>query len=1031
MKLSVPKLQIWLVLLLAAIFAGAVALIVSALTPGFHLEISMTSSRGGTARAFYDIGAGIIERHSARIPLQSGPRILYRFPLPEGDFRAIQFHPADRGNCDIVLHSVRIVDLFGRPVRDFSTRDLVAGHGISRFEVAGSEVKLSLGPGDNDPILVLSPGLAVSLRGTASSRWIYGLRLFFVSFLPLAVAGIAWLAFAPQLWRKVEPRYSRIAEWGRGHPRRAILILSIISVVVSCYPVVFLGRSFVSANIVPMLYPGPPTLPGHHDTRSENFKGSDTGAMMWYYVPIAFVQSRALARDAELPLWNRYNSGGVTLLGQGQSMFGDPLHMLVVAAAGEAWAWDLKFLLAKILFCWGLGLAVYASSRHLTVALLLACSSAFIGFFAFRFNHPAFFSLCYAPWLVLGWIEITRAATPRAGARWALVLLLATWAEVNSGTVKESYMLLLNLHGCGFLIFLLAATTHRSRKLIHLGIAGAGFLLISAPVWLTFFDALQKAHVVNKEAALVFQIQPGLLVGLFDDIFYRVLNPINLVYDPSANFLILLGCMFAIIYFRSLVRNRIFVAVGLAALCSLALVFGVVPPQLIERIPMIKNIWHVDNTFSCGLIIELVVLAGFGFKFYLERGIRRGWKMDLTLLTLVLLTIFGSYLGLTHALQRPPNNFAPLAQTGALNAFFYLYCFSLIVALLALPWLVRALVRRSSFAFLVAPFVVLGLICLHWRHGFQLNTGVAQIDDYVVNPAPRLDLRAASRAIDFIESQPGVYRTVGVGGVLFPGFNGIPGLESIYGPDALMNPHYHELLLSAGIKKDWGWRWIVERENLKTALPLYNLLNVRYFLDMLVKDRPAVIEGSPTRLDLEISQNEGAWPRAFFSEKARSYDRVDEFVQMLRQENSHPFAAIQNGEATGPTAEGFASATLDGAASSPVVPAHDYQLTNNTTTFTIDAPAPGVAVLTEAYLAGDFNVRVNGTPATYFRVNHAFRGVTLPAAGKYVISYSYWPKHFTVSLLMAAFGASLLGGWMIVTFRRALPAREDELLAPG
>ena len=334
----------------------------------------------GTARAFYDIGAGINERHSARIALQSGPRTLYRFPLPEGDFRAIQFHPVDRGNCDIVLHSVRIVDLFGRPVRDFSTRDLVAGHGISRFEVAGNEVKLSLGPGDNDPILVLSPGLAVSLRGAASSRWIYGLRLFFVSFLPLSVAGIAWLAFAPQLWRKVEPRYSRIAEWGRGHPRRAILILSVISVVVSCYPVVFLGRSFVSANIVPMLYPGPPTLPGHHDTRSENFKGSDTGAMMWYYVPIAFVQSRALARDAELPLWNRYNSGGVTLIGQGQSMFGDPLHILVVAAAGEAWAWDLKFLLAKILFCWGLGLAVYASSRHLTVALLLACSSAFIGF---------------------------------------------------------------------------------------------------------------------------------------------------------------------------------------------------------------------------------------------------------------------------------------------------------------------------------------------------------------------------------------------------------------------------------------------------------------------------------------------------------------------------------------------------------------------------------------------------------------------------------------------------------------------------
>jgi hypothetical protein len=468
----------------------------------------------------------------------------------------------------------------------------------------------------------------------------------------------------------------------------------------------------------------------------------------------------------------------------------------------------------------------------------------------------------------------------------------------------------------------------------------------------------------------------------------------------------------------------------LAALCSLALVFGVIPPALIERIPMVNHIWHVENTFSCGLIIELVVLAGFGFKFYLERGIQREWKRDLTLVALVLFAIFGSYLGLTHAWQRPPNNFAPLAQTGAVNAFFYLYCFSLVAALLALPWLVRALARRSSFTFLIVPFVVVGLICLHWRHGFQLNTEVAAIDDYVVNPAPRIDLRAGSLAIDFIQNQPGVYRTVGVGSVLFPGFNGIPGLESIYGPDALMNPYYHELLLSAGIKQDWSWRWIVERENLKTALPLYNLVNVRYFLEMPGGVRP-LIEGAAKRLDLEISQNEGVWPRAFFAGNVRSYDRVDEFVQMLRQEDSHPFAAVQKGETTGLTAEALIPGNSVSAPTSLVVPARDYQLTNNTTTFTIDAPGPGVAVLTEAYLAGDFRVSVNGAAADYFRVNHAFRGVALPAAGKYVVSYSYWPKHFTASLLMAGLGAILLGAWMIVTFRRAGPAPETELLSAG
>ena len=71
-----------------------------------------------------------------------------------------------------------------------------------------------------------------------------------------------------------------LAAWGRCHPRRAILILSIISVVVSCYPVVFFGRSFVSANSVPMLYASIPTLPGHTEMETENFKGSDAGAII-------------------------------------------------------------------------------------------------------------------------------------------------------------------------------------------------------------------------------------------------------------------------------------------------------------------------------------------------------------------------------------------------------------------------------------------------------------------------------------------------------------------------------------------------------------------------------------------------------------------------------------------------------------------------------------------------------------------------------------------------------------------------------
>src|ERR1019366_855507 len=107
-----------------------------------------------------------------------------------------------------------------------------------------------------------------------------------------------------------------------------------------------------------------------------------------------FVQHRALA-GGELPLWNRYNSCGSPLLGQGQSMFGDPLHLFVILADGASWAWDLKFLIAKWGFALALGLLVLAVTRHLPAALIVSAAAPFVGFFVYRINHPAFFSMCY------------------------------------------------------------------------------------------------------------------------------------------------------------------------------------------------------------------------------------------------------------------------------------------------------------------------------------------------------------------------------------------------------------------------------------------------------------------------------------------------------------------------------------------------------------------------------------------------------------------------------------------------------------
>lgn len=385
--------------------------------------------------------------------------------------------------------------------------------------------------------------------------------------------------------------------------------------------------------------------------------------------------------------------------------------------------------------------------------------------------------------------------------------------------------------------------------------------------------------------------------------------------------------------------------------------------------------------------------------------------MDYGLLVLALFALLGAYLGFTRATHRIPNDFA-LPEQAAPNTFLYLYVFSLVAAMLLLPWLARAIVRRSRYARVAIPGLVLCLFFLHWRQGLHLETGSPKIDDYVVNPWPRTDFQAPSAAMDLVQNQPGVFRTVGFGSVLFPGVNGMLGVESIYGPDPLANPYYHELLASAGVRQEWSWRWIVERTNLR-PLPLYRMLNVRYLLDMPPRTPPETNAIRRPPLDLDVSRNEGDWPRAFFVSALGRYERLDQFLELLHQADSHPFAAAQIDDGTVPAMDQTVAETPASA-----VPARDYRLTNNTTTFAIDAPAAGVAVLTEAYVPGDFRVTLNGAPADYFRVNHAFRGVRIPGPGTYIVSYSYWPRHFTLSLVMAGIGSLILVAWMVTTLRR-------------
>ena len=92
------------------------------------------------------------------------------------------------------------------------------------------------------------------------------------------------------------------------------------------------------------------------------------------------------------------------------------------------------------------------------------------------------------------------------------------------------------------------------------------------------------------------------------------------------------------------------------------------------------------------------------------------------------------------------------------------------------------------------------------------------------------------------------------------------------------------------------------------------------------------------------------------------------------------------------------------------LPASNYSLTANTTTFVVHATSAGVAVLSESFLAADFRATLNGTPVPYFRVNHAFKAVAIPSAGTWTVSFRYVPARWTLAWTLTGLGLVVVAG---------------------
>ena len=778
-----------------------------------------------------------------------------------------------------------------------------------------------------------------------------------------------------------EPKARGLASWilrqGARHPVLAIAFVSLLAVFINCYPVIFCGKSFVSPVCVngALVYDWWPPLPGMQPTPRVLQHDSDTGAMMWWGVPTGFIESRSILQQGELPLWNRYGHAGDVLLGQAVSMLGDPLHLIVIVGHGSAAAWDMKFLAAKFLFCLGFGWLILRLLGNRPLSLIYAALAAYCGAYIFIDNHPAFFVLTYAPWILLSAIGLFDLRSERH-IRWGLVWLLANFACFNAGHLEVALDLIGGLN-LAALVHSLAQHEDFFRLKKVLGRLAAWTLLflgLTAPFWMTFWVALKDSHTAHDHVAVI-QLPPTSLPGAFDDIFYHLLNGYYVRRAPGTSLLVLVGCLLSALRWRQLKSERFFwVNTGALALWG-GFVFGWVPPFIIAMIPFLNRVGHVQSDFSFLLVIHLTIQSAYGFKSLEKAETFRRAALDFILAGVILEAMVLAYC-FANSIWSIHWSYLCLAAAGAMGApllFKYL----------------KSRERQASVAGWTA-IIMLGFVP-NYRFGLYTSGDAGR----VMLPGPREVLDAHSPAIDKIKSNASApFRVVGLGWILMGDYSAVYGLEDIRSCAPVSNGKFIEIIRNfPGMRFNETDGWLIEVVDPSRARPLLNLLNVKYLLANPSKP----VSGQPDfsiadRSDFLVLSNSQAWPRAFFSSRIIPVSSTEEFIQQLLQSGSRPFIAINSEEIQ----KQSSLQTLADEKAADISPATNYHLLPNSTAFDIHAAKAGVVCLTEGQ-AKDFTATANNEPKPVLTVNRAFKGIYLDAPGDYHIEFTYRPRHWRLA----------------------------------
>lgn len=845
-----------------------------------------------------------------------------------------------------------------------------------------------------------------------------------VTLFQFVVWAIVWGMVVIALSRLTRLLHRRLPHMSGRQKTPMVFAAAIAGCLLACSPVIFLGQSFLAPNNGPtsFFYDGCPTVPAQTDCRPEATPGADTGAMDWYFFPITSVGERAVNQDGEFPLWNRYGSAGVSIIGQGQAMIGDPFTWLQWAVGTDAWSFDVKFVLLRVVFATALGLSVLATTGAAWPSMLTAFAANFIGFFNYRVNHTEIFTICYAPLITLCWIKLVHSDSSRQGFWWLAGLLGANWLVLNSGTAKEAYMAIAVLNAAGALHFLMSGRGARDRTflpfLLMLAISGVCFAAMVMPVFGLFLEGLANGRTAyDAPAALQFSFYQALLFA--DPLVHGLLDG---RFAVASNSVLLIGCLAALLTLLGpeLAACRgAAISMTIAAAVCFALGFGIVPEDTVLAIPFVRNIVHLQSTFGAILLVPTSVLAGLGFHVIsLRLRAGTGGKLFFWLAIVFLALCLG--MSLSFAWQQPQK----IILLGALLVFLLIPAFLVVWLLLSIPG------RQMNFAGAAACTLAM-ILALGRGADFPPTSPTGA--DLLFEPGQRVSLITppgiVTRLKERIAHEPA--RVIGVGDTLVPGYSAALGLENISGPDAVQVNTFRQLTDALGLPYVWGWWMYFDGSGVERHAAVLDLLGVRHVFSSNPVEK---LQSVDQDLRVMLYERKSAWPRAYFSDRVETHAGLDALAVRIKDGHPTPFVSIAVSDDMAMAQTQVVRALNMGAPH--IIPATNYVLTANTTRFRITAPSQGVVYLGEVNIPGDFTAILNGGEVPIFSANHAFKGIVLPGAGTYDIQVSYWPAHLKTYLTLAAAGAltwllSMILFWLYLGDRDRPALQRTAAATPG